>query len=822
MKISYNWLKEYVSVIPSQARVAEILTGCGLEVEGMETWFSIEGGLKGVVIGQVLTCVKHPDSDHLSLTTVDVGLQEPLKIVCGAPNVAAGQKVAIATVGTTLFFNDKEITIQRAKIRGELSEGMICAEDELAVGTSHSGIMILDPEVRPGTLAKDYFKVEEDTIYEIGLTPNRSDATSHFGVARDLVAVMNSMPGNDNEANASLKYPITENVDVTKEEQKFKIIIEDPEACPRYTGLAFSEITVKESPTWLKNRLNAVGLRPINNIVDITNFILLELGQPLHAFDADMIKGHKVIIRKFPESKKFITLDQVEREITNQDLMICNSEEPMCIAGVFGGLNTGVSANTTSVFLESAYFNPRSIRKTAKYHGLQTDASFRFERGADINITVYALQRAALLIKEISGAKNMSGILDVYPQPRKLIHVFLSYTHLDRLIGKVIDRDKVKKILISLGFKILSSADEGLSLEIPSYKVDVTREADVVEEILRIYGYNNIEFSSVLHSSISYSPKPDPEKIKNGISDYLCSNGFSEIMNNSLTRSSYYEDNPVFPAENNVRILNPLSKDLDVMRQTLLYGGLESLVYNQNRKISDCKLFEFGNCYLLKNENDDNSQLNKYLEQNHLTIFLAGRIQKENWNALNRKVGIYDLKGFTDNILLHCGLPISRFEMVSNDTGIFSQGIDYMIDGEKLVTLGLLSQSILKKMDLRQEVFYADLNWTILLSKIDASDRSISELPKFPEVRRDLALEVNRSVTYAQIENLAFITEKQLLKEVGLFDVYEGEKIEAGKKSYAVFFILRDDQKTLTDAEIDKTMNRLIKAYTEKLNARVR
>jgi phenylalanyl-tRNA synthetase beta chain len=822
MKISYNWLKEYVSVIPSQARVAEILTGCGLEVEGMETWFSIEGGLKGVVIGQVLTCVKHPDSDHLSLTTVDVGLQEPLKIVCGAPNVAAGQKVAIATVGTTLFFNDKEITIQRAKIRGELSEGMICAEDELAVGTSHSGIMILDPEVRPGTLAKDYFKVEEDTIYEIGLTPNRSDATSHFGVARDLVAVMNSMPGNDNEANASLKYPITENVDVTKEEQKFKIIIEDPEACPRYTGLAFSGITVKESPTWLKNRLNAVGLRPINNIVDITNFILLELGQPLHAFDADMIKGHKVIIRKFPESKKFITLDQVEREITNQDLMICNSEEPMCIAGVFGGLNTGVSANTTSVFLESAYFSPRSIRKTAKYHALQTDASFRFERGADINITVYALQRAALLIKEISGAKNMSGILDVYPQPRKLIHVFLSYTHLDRLIGKVIDRDKVKKILISLGFKILSSADEGLSLEIPSYKVDVTREADVVEEILRIYGYNNIEFSSVLHSSISYSPKPDPEKIKNGISDYLCSNGFSEIMNNSLTRSSYYEDNPVFPAENNVRILNPLSKDLDVMRQTLLYGGLESLVYNQNRKISDCKLFEFGNCYLLKNENDDNSQLNKYLEQNHLTIFLAGRIQKENWNALNRKVGIYDLKGFTDNILLHCGLPISKFEMRSNNSGIFSQGIDYMIDGEKLVTLGLLSQSILKKMDLRQEVFYADLNWTILLSKIDASDRSISELPKFPEVRRDLALEVNRSVTYAQIENLAFITEKQLLKEVGLFDVYEGEKIEAGKKSYAVFFILRDDQKTLTDAEIDKTMNRLIKAYTEKLNARVR
>ena len=536
----------------------------------------------------------------------------------------------------------------------------------------------------------------------------------------------------------------------------------------------------------------------------------------------DMIKGHKVIIRKFPESKKFITLDQVEREITNQDLMICNSEEPMCIAGVFGGLNTGVSVNTTSVFLESAYFNPRSIRKTAKYHGLQTDASFRFERGADINITVYALQRAALLIKEISGAKNMSGILDVYPQPRKPIQEFLSYNHLDRLIGKVIDRDKVKKILISLGFKILSSNDEGLSLEIPSYKVDVTREADVIEEILRIYGYNNVEFSSAIHSSISYSPKPDPEKIKNGISDYLCSNGFNEIMNNSLTRSVYYEKNTVFPIEHNVKILNPLSKDLDVLRQTLLYGGLESLVYNQNRKISDCKLFEFGNCYFLHNEDDNSPGLNKYVEHNHLSVFLTGRIQPENWNALSMKADIYDLKGFIDNILLHCGLPVSNFERITNNSGIFSQGIDYVIDEVKLVTLGSLSQSILKKMDLRQEVFYADLNWTIILSKINAVDRSIAELPKFPEVRRDLALEVDQTVTYAQIEKLAFITEKKLLKEVGLFDVYEGEKIEAGKKSYAVSFILRDDQKTLTDTEIDKAMNRLIKAYSEKLNAHVR
>jgi phenylalanyl-tRNA synthetase beta chain len=821
MKISYNWLREYVSGIPEPAKVAEILTGCGLEVEAMETWFPVKGGLSGVVIGEVLTCIKHPGSDHLSLTTVNIGQEEPLKIVCGAPNVAAGQKVAVATVGTTLYFNEKEINIQRAKIRGELSEGMICAEDELGLGISHEGIMVLDLSAIPGTPAKDFFGIEEDTVFEIGLTPNRSDATSHIGVARDLVAVLNCTPGNI-PGSVVLKYPGTVDFNDSKRGRRIEVIIEDTEACPRYSGLTFTGITVKESPAWLKNRLNAVGLRPINNIVDITNFILMELGQPLHAFDADEVKGDKVIIKKFPAPRKFVTLDEVEREITVQDLMICNSEDPMCIAGVFGGLKSGVSAKTTSVFLESAFFNPTSIRKTARYHGLQTDASFRFERGADISITVFAIRRAASLIREIAGGEIASGIVDVYPQPAKPALVILSWAHLDRLIGKTLDREVVKNILSSLGINILSAPEEGLKLEIPTYKVDVTREADVIEEILRIYGYNNVEFSSAIRSSISSFPKPDPEKIKNGISDYLCSNGFSEIMNNSLTRSSYYEGNPFYPADRNVRILNPLSRDLDVLRQTLLYGGLETLEYNQNRKIADCKLFEFGNCYSLTAGKDEKTPLDKYEEVNHLAVFLAGRAQKENWNAPARKVDVYDLKGFVDTMLLRAGIPLTSLEMFAESPGLFSQGMTYRMDGKTLVMFGALSPAVLKQFDLRQEVLYADFNWDLFLGNVKAGDNRIAGLPKFPEVRRDLALQLDRSVSYAEIEKLAFATEKKLLKEVGLFDVYEGEKIEAGKKSYALYFILQDDLKTLTDEEIDKTMKRLIKVYTEKLNARVR
>jgi phenylalanyl-tRNA synthetase beta chain len=822
MKISYNWLKEYVSGIPGPEKVAEILTGCGLEVEGVENWSSVKGGLKGVVIGEVLTCIKHPGSDHLSLTTVNTGLAEPLKIVCGASNVAAGQKVAVATVGTTLFFGDKETTIQRAKIRGELSEGMICAEDELGIGTSHAGIMVLDPSAVAGTPAKDFFRIEEDTIFEIGLTPNRSDATSHIGVARDLVSVLNSQAGINGTGSARLLYPVTADVMDSGKGTKIDVVIEDPEACPRYSGLTFTGITVKESPSWLKNRLSAVGLRPINNIVDITNFILMELGHPLHAFDAGQVVGDKVIIKKYPAPRKFVTLDEVEREITPNDLMICNAEEPMCIAGVFGGMTSGVTPSTTSVFLESAFFNPTTVRKTSRHHALQTDASFRFERGADVGITVFALKRAALLIQEITGGVVASGIDDVYPKPKNPVQIFLSFAHLDRLIGKALERETVKNILTSLEIKILSDTEDGLNLEVPTCKVDVTREADVIEEVLRIYGYNNIEFSQDIRSSISSSPKPDPEKILNGIADYLCSNGFSEIMNNSLTRSSYYEENPVFPYENTVKILNPLSRDLDVLRRTLLYGGLETLVYNQNRKITDSKLFEFGNCYALNPDSTNGSVLGKYREENHLSLFLSGRAQRENWNALSRKADIYDLKGFVNTILLRTGVPSSNFEMVPEASGIFSQGLTYRRGHEPLVVMGAISPLILKRFDIRQDVFYAEFNWSLLFSLLKPGDRSVTELPKFPEVRRDLALELDLSVSYSEVEKLAFATEKKLLKEVGLFDVYQGEKIEAGKKSYAVCFILQDDQKTLTDNEIEKVMNRLIKVFGDKLNARIR
>jgi phenylalanyl-tRNA synthetase beta chain len=820
MKISYQWLKEYVSDIPGPEKVAELLTGCGLEVERMEVYHSVKGGLQGVVIGQVLTCVKHPGSDHLSLTTVNIGKGEPLKIVCGAPNVAAGQKVAVATVGTTLYFNEKEITLQRTKIRGELSEGMICAEDELGLGTSHAGIMVLDPSAIPGTFARDYFHIVEDFVFEIGLTPNRSDAASHIGVARDLSAVLNHQPGNKMIISSKMTLPDVSKFSVAKEGRIIDVVIEDVKGCPRYSGLTITGITVGESPSWLKNRLNTVGLRPINNIVDITNFIQMEMGQPLHAFDADRIKGEKVIIKRLPDSTPFVTLDEVERKLTGQDLMICNTEEPMCIAGVFGGLNSGVTEQTTTVFLESACFDPLSIRKTARYHGLQTDASFLFERGADINITLYALKRAALLIREIAGGMIASDIVDVYPEPFIPAVVSLSYAHLDRLIGKMLDRETVSEILLSLGIKILGSSEGGLKLEIPSYKVDVIREADVIEEILRIYGYNNIEFPEAIRSSTYASPKPDPEKIRNAVSDYLCANGFAEIMNNSLTRSSYYENNPVYLAEQNVRILNPLSRELDMLRQTLLYGGLETIVYNQNRKIIDCRFFEFGNCYLLVPS--DGTPLDKYREEYHLALFMTGRAQKESWNMADRKSDIYDLKGFVNTVLLRAGIDLALLETKSLSSGIFREGLAYQVGGNNMVTLGLLSRNLLKQFDCRQDVFYADFDWDLLFGKLNGSPRQVTELPKYPEVRRDLALLLNRSVSFAELEKLAFATEKKLLKEVGLFDVYEGEKIENGMKSYALYFILQDDQGTLTDEQIDKVMNRLIKVYIERLNARVR
>jgi phenylalanyl-tRNA synthetase beta chain len=834
MKISLNWLKDYLTVEPDAEKIAGLLTGCGLEVENLEPFQSVKGGLDGVYIGEVITCVKHPNSDHLSLTTVDAGGPELLHIVCGAPNVAAGQKVAVAMIGTTLYFKDQEIIIQKTKIRGEVSEGMICSEDELGLGTSHQGILVLDPSALPGMPAKEYFKVYEDVIFEIGLTPNRSDAVSHFGIARDLVAVLKTLAIQKRSGveKYSLKVPDVSSFKTDNEKRKIEVIIEDPDACPRYSGLTITGVTVRPSPQWLKNRLLAIGLRPINNIVDITNFLLHESGQPLHAFDADQIKGDKVIIKKLAKGTRFITLDEVERELTENDLMICNAEEPMVIAGVFGGIHSGVKEDTRNIFLESACFDAKSIRRTSKNHGLQTDASFRFERGADINITVFALKRAALMIREIAGGEISSGIVDAYPHPVPLKSVDLSFAHLDRLAGIVIDRDLVKVILTSVGMDIISESSNGLSLRIPSFKVDVTREADVIEEVLRIYGYDNINIPENVHSSISYSQKPDREKLQNAISDFLSSSGFYEIMNNSLTRSAYYENNSEFNVQEAIRIFNPLSHDLDVLRQTLLYNGLETITYNQNRKIADVKLFEFGTVYR-KNpaytapgsreiKGKEENPLHRYLEGKHLSLFMSGRVSDENWSSDDRKGNFYDIKGVINNILMKAGLDVidSITEKISTDT--INEGLAYTIKGKQLVIFGSLSKALLKKFDCRQDVTYAEFNWDNLVKSLPEKEIEYRELPKFPEVRRDIALLLDRSVPWSEIEKLAFETEKKLLKKVGLFDVYEGEKIASGKKSYAMSFILQDEQKTLTDAEIDKVINKLIRVFEEKLHAQIR
>ncbi|MCX6304830.1 MAG: phenylalanine--tRNA ligase subunit beta [Bacteroidetes bacterium] len=824
MKISYNWLQQYHDLDLSPDKVAEMLTGCGLEVESQESFQSVKGGLKGVFIGEVLTCDKHPNSDHLSITTVDIGAgSEPLKIVCGAANVAKGQKVAVATLGTTLYFQDKELTLQRTKIRGEVSEGMICAEDELGLGTSHAGIMVLEPSAVAGMPASEYFKVEEDVAFTIGLTPNRVDASSHLGVARDLVAVANNF-GRAEPVGATRKYikiPDISTFRADNDNRHIDVIVEDPEACPRYSGITVSGIHVTDSPDWLKNRLISVGFRPINNIVDITNFILMELGQPLHAFDCDRITGNKVVVRKYPKGTKFVTLDQVERELSENDLMICNGAEPMCIAGVFGGIKSGVTNDTTSVFLESAYFEPRHIRKSSRFHGLQTDASFRFERGANIDITVYALQRAAMMIKEIAGGKISSDIVDVYPSPLAPRIVALSYQNLDRLVGKVINRDVVKTILADLGIIILEETPaQGLRLEIPAFKVDVTREADVIEEILRIYGYNNIELHEEIRSSISFTTNPDPEKVRNLVSDYLAANGFNEIMNNSLTRSTYYTGNLDFPVEQSVKMLNPISRDLDVMRQTLLYGALESIVYNQNRKITDLKMFEFGRVYSTGTHKHD--PLPGYHEEKHLAIIMTGRSQSENWNAPDKQVDFYDLKGFLEGICNKLSVLRDQWKVQPYKSSQIVDGLEYTHNDKRIFILGSISSQVLKMFDFKQAVFYAEVNWDRLFSLIPEKSLQYRGIPKFPEVRRDLALLVDHDITFMQIEKLAFQTEKKLLKKVGLFDVYEGEKIGSGKKSYALSLILQDDDKTLTDKEIEKVMDKILRAMAANFNAQLR
>ena len=819
MKISYNWLKQYVDIeIPPQ-EVAKLLTGCGLEVESIEKFESIKGGLKGVVIGEVKTKVKHPDADKLSITTVDIGNNELLHIVCGAPNVEAGQKVLIATIGTTIYNEEESFIIKKSKIRGELSEGMICAEDELGLGKSHAGIMVLDNSAKIGLPASEYFKIEEDYTFEIGLTPNRADATSHIGVARDLVTIINT---SNISRKTTLIKPSVNNFKKDNDKLPIKINVIDTNACPRYSGLTLTNVCVKESPDWLKNRLKSVGLRPINNIVDITNFVLLETGQPMHAFDAAQIKGNTVIVKKLPKGTKFTTLDETVRELSAEDLIICNEEEGMCIAGVFGGIKSGVTNKSTNIFLESAYFEPVHIRKTSKLHGLKTDASFRFERGANPDITIYALKRTALLIKEIAGGEISSDIIDVYPKAYEKFKVDILYTNVDRLIGKTIERNIIKEILKNLEIDIISENNEGLKLEIPPFKVDVQREVDVIEEILRIYGYNNIEIPLDIKSSLSYTKKPDKENIINTVSNYLTDNGFVEIMSNSLTKSEYSINNSFINPDNNVKILNPLSKDLDVMRQTLLFSGLEAIAYNQNRKSTDLKLYEFGKSYHLNSSiNQENKQLAKYSEIQHFAMFLCGKKNPESWYQNNENIDFYYLKSFVHNILKRICNNYKHITIKQLEPSFITEGLAYYYNKTKLVEFGILNKITLKQFDLKQEVYYADFLWENLLK---AAEGKIlyEEITKFPEVRRDLALLVDKNILFSQIEEIAQQTEKKLLKQIGLFDIYEGDKIDSNKKSYAVSFVLQDYSKTLTDKEIEKIMARFIKAFKEKIGAIIR
>ena len=822
MKISYNWLKQYLEIDKTPEELSELLTDCGLEVEGMERWQSVKGGLEGIVIGEVKSCSKHPNADKLSVTTVDIGTGELLPIVCGAPNVAAGQKVVVATVGAKLYEGDKSFEIKKAKLRGEPSEGMICAEDELGLGTSHEGIMVLDPDAVTGTPAKDYFKIEEDTVFEIGLTPNRTDAISHIGVARDIKAVLDNFDFIKNKpVKRTLNIPPVDKFKTDNQSLDIDVILEDAEACPRYTGLTISSIEVKESPEWLKNRLNAIGVRPINNIVDITNYVLHETGQPLHAFDASEIKGGKVIVKKLPKGTKFVTLDEIERELTGNDLMICNTQEGMCIGGVFGGIRSGVTEKTKSIFLESAYFDPVHIRKTSKHHDLQTDASFRFERGVDPDITLYALKRAAMLIKEIAGGKISSGVKDEYPNKIEKTKADVSWKNINRLIGKNIGKSVIKNILHSLEFEILNENENGLSLLVPSYRVDVTREADVIEEILRIYGYNFIEIPEKVYSSVSPTVRPDPEKLHNLSVDFLSSNGFVEIKNNSLTKLTYYESNPDFDKEQSVQVFNPLSRDLNVMRQSLLYGGLETVNYNLNRKNYDLRLFEFGQVYKVKNKQAE-EVTKKYHESNHLALFITGRKENESWYTGDDPADYIYLKAFAVNLLKRIGLKINTLIFERSGKKYFAEGLVYFSNKVPVLEIGEISSSLLSRFDIAQKVFYANFDWDLVFEKIRKQKIYYTPISKFPEVRRDLALLLNSSVPYSDVEKLAYQTERKLLKEINLFDVYEGKNIEPGKKSYAVSFILQDKEKTLTDKVIDKTMKKLMATYEKELNAIIR
>lgn len=805
MKVSYNWLKNYIDAEINPERISDILTDSGLEIDGIEKVQSIKGGLEGLVVGEVLTKEKHPDADRLSVTTINVGNGEPLNIVCGAPNVEKGQKVIVATVGTKLYPDGEEgFKIKKSKIRGQLSEGMICAEDEIGLGKSHYGIMVLDSSVEVGTLAKDHFNIEDDYELEIGLTPNRADATGHIGVARDLVAVL----GQSQKIN--LIKPSVEEFKTDNTDLKISVEVEDANLCPRYSGVTINNIVIKESPEWLKNRLTSIGLTPINNVVDVTNFVLQETGQPLHAFDAEKIKGNKVIVKTVKDKTKFTTLDEVERELSDSDLMICNAENEMCIAGVFGGIDSGVSDTTTSIFLESAYFDAVSVRKSAKRHGLNTDASFRFERGADPNIMIYALKRAANLIKEVSGGTISSEIVDFYPEPIENFIVDFSYDKCDRLIGQTIDRVTIKNILIALEIEILEEKKEGLKLSIPPFKVDVQREVDVIEEVLRIYGYNNIVLPDVLKSSLSYRTKPEKEKVTNIISDLLIANGFNEMLSNSLTKSDYYKTT----ATELVKIKNPLSSELGVLRQSMVYNGLETIAYNQNRKNSDLKLFELGKTYFKKPKG--------FKEDSFLSLFLTGTTAPENWNAKTEEMNFYQIKGIVNAILEKFGFDKFNVKSGESDLPYLDFGLKYIVNNIDLVQFGKIGRQTQNQFDIDKEVFYAAFNYDNLLKLVSMNKVIYKEVSKFPTVRRDLALLIDNNVKYIAIKELASKQDRKLLKSVNLFDVYEGKNLAEGKKSYGVSFKFQDESKTLTDTQIDGVMAKIIKSLETELQAQLR
>ncbi|MDI6034235.1 phenylalanine--tRNA ligase subunit beta [Flavobacterium sp. LB2P84] len=806
MKISYNWLKQFIKIDWKSEETAALLTDLGLEVEIVDKYQSVKGGLEGIVVGHVLTCIQHPDADRLKITTVDLGNGVPVQIVCGASNVAAGQKVPVATIGTTLY--DKEgvaFSIKKGKIRGQESHGMICAEDELGLGESHDGIMILDDALAPGTPAATVFKIENDEVFEIGLTPNRADAMSHLGTARDLRAGMLQ-----SGVNVELITPSVSNFRVDKRTLKIDIDVKEPKLAPRYCGVTISGIEVKPSPAWLQNRLKAIGLNPKNNIVDVTNYVLHELGQPLHAFDASKVNG-KIVVQTLPAGTKFTTLDDIERTLHEEDLMICDEKGPLCIAGVFGGKKSGVSESTNSIFLESAYFNPVSIRKTAKRHQLNTDASFRFERGIDPTITEYALKRAALLIQEVAGGEITSDVVNVYPKKIEDFSVFLNFSKVAKIIGQELPKDTIKKILVSLDIKVNSVSDAGLGLTIPSYRVDVQREIDVIEEILRVYGYNNIDFSKKLNATVSNSPRNEDYKIQNVIATQLNSQGFNEMMANSLTTASYVELSEVLNPANNVTMLNPLSADLATMRQSLLFSGLEAISYNINRKNSDLKLFEFGKTY--------HNYLAGYEEKKHLTLFLSGNRNQENWTSAQKPSDFFLFKGYVNGILSRLGIQKTQNVPVTSD--VFSEGIAISVGTEILVELGVVKKSILKHFGIKQEVFFADFNWALIL-KLISTKIKYTEIPKYPEVRRDLALLIDQNVTYDSIYNIARQTEKALLKDINLFDVYEGQNLPEGKKSYALSFTIQDSSKTLTDTQIDKIMSKLQNNFETELGASLR